>query len=120
MSAEMLAGAEALIRGDTAVCHTIHENLIERLGRVPLKSTANSSPAYRAAQKASSDKFRYLPTLARAYSIGAIEVISSQYVHRLIPDQIASAFNERWRAAARQDPSIDAFIDLVQRPTDQS
>ncbi|MEM1375597.1 MAG: hypothetical protein AAGF78_14585, partial [Pseudomonadota bacterium] len=109
MSAEMLAGAEALTKGNADLCDVVRDNLIERLGRIPLPHITDYSAGYVSAQAKASREFRSLPTFASAYSVGAVRLIRKRYADPLIPHEIASEFLKRWDAVCNENREIQSM-----------
>ena len=116
MSAEILAGAEALADGDVAVQATIRSGLIERVGRLPLEWKRSGAAASLAAQHdiGPSAEFCSLPTVARAYVAGPLRLIANGFRDRHIPPDVAERFADRWRLAATATSAAARLTSLAE------
>jgi len=102
MSVELLAGLET---SDSGVARVVWEGLVERLARLPVPDVA-SSPTAEAARNATDQEFTALPTLARAYTTGAVELLASGFHHPLIPVAYRTALVDRWNSLAARRPEV--------------
>ncbi|SDY98895.1 hypothetical protein [Tessaracoccus flavus] len=100
MTVEMLAGLEG--RG-TPAARVVWEGLAERLARMPIPSEL-SSPTVVQARQLADPEFGALPTLASAYTTGAIRLLESRFEHELIPPTLRESMLVRWRRLVDAEP----------------
>lgn len=110
MCAEMLAAAEGLIKGDAITMSVVRTGLIERLGRLPLPPSASFSPSYQLAIRTPSVEFCALPTLSKAYVVGAIALLGNGFKNSFIPEHMAIEARRRWDHAAQQSASVERLL----------
>ena len=57
-------------------------------------------------RNATDQEFTALPTLARAYTTGAVELLASGFHHPLIPVAYRTALVDRWNSLAARRPEV--------------
>lgn len=113
MSAELLAGAEALIAGDVDVMAAVADGLEERVRRLCLCGKAGRSATYDRSVSYIDDEFSDLPTLAEAYVSGPLELIRDGYAIETLSPQVQNGFRNRWADAVCGHEAIAEFIDKI-------
>ncbi|GGN99380.1 hypothetical protein [Nocardia rhizosphaerihabitans] len=106
MTAELLAGLET---ENPTTARLIWDGLVERLARLPVPPLDSSRTARRA-QNLSDAEFTALPTLAGAYTAGAIELLASGFDHPLIPERLRDAMRCRWDQASDRNPDVAGVL----------
>lgn len=113
MSAELLAGAEALASGLPEIQQTIAEGLEERIGRLCLIDYERDSETFQRAVASWSDEFADLPVLSEAYVSGPLDLLRRRHSHELIPSWISENFEKRWTEVASAHEGVFEFIRRV-------
>lgn len=109
MSVELLVGLET---DDVRVRHVIWEGLAERLARLPHPVLVGSVTAEAAVAQIDVE-FAPLPTLARAYTVGAVRLIAGGFDDPYIPTSIQRAVADRWNALTGSRPTIANILERL-------
>lgn len=111
MSMELLAGAEALVSGRLASQACVRSGIIERLGRISgLFIDKNFARAVTDLQIKRETEFSAIPTLARAYVIGPLNLIDHDFTNRLIPISVSASLTRRWNTLANSHHAIAGLL----------
>lgn len=122
MAAELIAASTARRRGTSDVAHILWEGLAERIGRVTTEDSRDfratpdaASPTLGAALAASNPEFGTLPTLARAYTFGALALAARGFRDPRVPADLGGALRERWQTCVQADEAFGAMDDGMRR-----
>jgi hypothetical protein len=114
MSAELLAGAEALAIGNSQIQQTIADGLEERVGHLCLTGYERNSETFQRAVASWSEEFGDLPVLSEAYVSGPLDLLRHRHIHPLIPSWILESFENRWSELADAHQGVFDFFKRVQ------
>lgn len=96
MAVELLAGVECILAGEGHAVWQLGAGLIERATRLP----GGTNPAA---------EFADLPTLAEVYLLGPLDVLSGGHASAVLPAELTTSLQNRWRAACAAYPPAAAF-----------
>jgi hypothetical protein len=96
MAVEMLAAVECILAGEGRAVWQLGAGLIERATRLP----GGANPAA---------EFADLPTLAEVYLLGPLDVLSGGHASAVLPAELTTSLQNRWRAACAAYPPAAAF-----------
>ncbi len=113
MSAELLAGAEAMAVGNNRLCEAIADGLEERIGRLNLVGDLGDGRTYVNATRLRSEEFSELPVLSEAYVSGPLDLLRRRHQDSLLPKWISKAFEDRWGAVAARHQGVANFLERV-------